>query len=94
MENEKLEPQGSVSLPEATKIQDPEWCFQFFDNEPVVIGWQDVASEDGPSPLVMQIQPIEGQSMLFTQNGMTFKIFAREISEESKKEREEKLKNK
>lgn len=94
MENEQLEPQGSVNLPEEVRIQDPEWCFQFFDNEPVVIGWQDEPPVDEPSPLVMQIQPIEGQSMLFKQNGMTFKIFAREISEESKKEREQKIKNK
>jgi len=94
MENEQLEPQGSVQLPQSNKIQDPEWCFQFFDNEPVIIGWQDEPSKDEASPLIMQLQPIEGESMIFTQNGMTFKIFAREISEESKKEREEKLKNK
>ena len=87
MENEQLEPQGSVQLTESNRIQDPEWCFQFFDNEPVVIGWQDESVEGEPSPLVMQIQPIEGESMLFRQNGMTFKIFAREITEETKLQR-------
>mgnify|MGYP003339483991 CR=1 FL=1 len=31
-EQEKLEANGSVELPQPKKIQDPEWCFQFFDN--------------------------------------------------------------
>ena len=85
---EQLEAQGSVEIPQQKQIQDPEWCFQFFDNEPVVIGYQSEANEN-PQPLVMQVQPIEGQGLVFAQNGMEFRIFAREISEESKKEREE-----
>ena len=82
---EKLEANGSVELPQPKKIQDPEWCFQFFNNEPVVIGYQGDANDD-VQPLVMQVQPLEGQGLVFNQNGMQFRIFAREISEETKKE--------
>ena len=67
-------------------IQDAEWCFQFFNNEPVIFAWQQEGAE--PSPLVLQIQPKEGEGLNFQQNGMMFKIFPRPISEETKLERE------
>ena len=74
-----------VNIPEVQPIQDAEWCFQFFNNEPVVFGYQNEGSE--PSPLVLQIQSKEGESLNFRQNGMEFKIFPRPISEETKLER-------
>ena len=64
------------------KIQDAEWCFQFFNNEPIVFGWQ--AENTEASPLVLQLQPVEGDVLTFRQNGMEFKIFARPITEETK----------
>ena len=67
-------------------IQDAEWCFQFFNNEPVIFAWQQEGVE--PSPLVLQIQPKEGEGLNFQQNGMMFRIFPRPISEETKLERE------
>lgn len=73
------------------RIEDVEWCFQFFNNEPTVFAWSDENTE--PSPLVLQIQPIEGQGLTFRQNGMEFKIFPRQISEESKLEREKSKEN-
>jgi hypothetical protein len=84
---EEMLPQGSVEIPKSETIKDAEWCFQFFNNEPVVFGWQSKDSES-TSPLVLQIQPVEGESLTFQQNGMTFRIFAREISETTKIERE------
>jgi hypothetical protein len=86
---EKLQNQdaGSIGVSEATPIADAEWCFQFFNNEPVVFGWQTENTE--PSPLVLQLQPAEGDVLTFKQNGMEFKIFARPISEETKKIRKE-----
>ena len=68
-------------------IQDAEWWFQFFNNEPVVFAWQQENSE--PSPLVLQLQPIESDVLTFRQNGMEFKIFARPISEDTKQIRKE-----
>ena len=40
-----------------------------------------------PAPLVLQLQPNEGEGLNFQQNGMTFRVFPREISEETKIER-------
>jgi len=73
-------------------IEDAEWCFQFFNNEPVVFGWQEQGV--APTPLTLQLNPIEEQSMNFTQNGMQFKIFARPITNETKLLRLEQDENK
>ena len=78
---------GSINLPEAQPIQDAEWCFQFFNNEPIVFAWSNEGEE--PAPLVLQLQPIEDEGLNFQQNGMTFRIFPREISEETKQQRQE-----
>ena len=84
---EELQSQGSVQIEGPATITDAEWCFQFFNNEPVVFGWQTENTE--PSPLVLQLQPMEGDVLTFKQNGMEFKIFARPISEDTKQIRKE-----
>ena len=84
---EELQSQGSVQIEGPATIKDAEWCFQFFNNEPVVFGWQTENTE--PSPLVLQLQPMEGDVLTFKQNGMEFKIFARPISEDTKQIRKE-----
>ena len=83
----ELSPQEEVNIPEAQPIEDVEWCFQFFNNEPIVFAF----SNEGevPAPLVLQLQPTEGEGLNFQQNGMTFKVFPREISEETKQQRRE-----
>jgi hypothetical protein len=73
-------------------IEDAEWCFQFFNNEPIVFAWQELGVE--PNPLVLQINPVEGEGLNFQQNGMTFRIFPREISKETKLQRLEQNENK
>lgn len=83
--------QGSIEMEQTKVIQDAEWCFQFFNNEPIVFAWQAEGTE--PSPLVLQIQPNENDKLTFRQNGMEFSIFPRPISEESKKQRELENKN-
>jgi len=83
---------GSLELPEVKPIKDAEWCFQFFNNEPIVFGWQGENTE--PSPLVLQLQPVESDVLTFKQNGMEFRIFARPISEDTKKIRKEQDENK
>ena len=92
--SEQLElfPQEEVNIAEAQPIADAEWCFQFFNNEPIVFAWQDKDAE--AAPLVLQIQPQDGDGLNFQQNGMSFRIFPRPISEETKKERENANKNK
>ena len=83
--NEKLEPQGSVSLPEANPIADAEWCFQFFNNEPIVFAYSN--EDENAVPLTLTIESTEGQGLTFQQNGMVFRLFPRPISEETKLER-------
>jgi len=83
---------GSIEVAEAQPIQDAEWCFQFFNNEPIVFAWQELGVE--PNPLVLQINPVEGEGLNFQQNGMTFRIFPREISKETKLQRLEQNENK
>ncbi len=77
---------GSVDITKPTPIVDAEWCFQFFDNEPVIFGWQDEGAE--PTPLSFKIEPAEGEGLTFKQNGMQFRIFPRPISEETKIQRQ------
>jgi hypothetical protein len=77
--------QGSVQMEQPKIIEDAEWCFQFFNNDPIVFAWQNEGQE--PSPLVLQIQPNESDKLTFRQNGMEFSIFPRPISEESKLQR-------
>jgi hypothetical protein len=77
---------GSIEVVDAKPIEDTEWCFQFFNNEPVIFGWQD---EGGiPSPITFKIEPIEGEALIFKQNGMEFKIFPRPIGEQTKIQRQ------
>lgn len=78
---------NTTKIQEPTHFKDAEWCFQFFDNEPVVFAW---SAEDitEPTPLVIQLQPHSGENIVFKQNGMEFKIFPRQMSEETKKQRE------
>ena len=84
--------QQEVNIPEAQPITDAEWCFQFFNNEPIVFAF----SNEGEiaTPLTLKIQPKEGEGLNFQQNGMSFRIFPRPISEETKKERENASQNK
>ena len=91
---EKLQQQkaGSINTPESKPIVDAEWCFQFFNNEPIVFAWSNEGEES--APMILQIQPETGEGLNFQQNGMVFKIFPRPISEETKKERENVSKNK
>ena len=84
---EELQTQSNVEITEGKTIEDTEWCFQFFNNEPLVFGWQ---PEGVPSsPLNLQLKPVEGEVLTFQQNGMLFRIFPRPISEETKKQRKE-----
>ena len=86
------EREQKLEIEQQTTIQDAEWCFQFFNNEPVVFAWQEEGVE--PSPLVLQIQPKENDGLNFQQNGMMFRIFPRPISEETKQQRKDESQNK
>jgi hypothetical protein len=78
---------GDTTQPTPPMIDQTEWCFQFFDNEPVVFGWTN--DDTTSSNLVIELRPTMEDALTFSQNGMAFKIFPREMSEESKRLREE-----
>ena len=78
----------NTAVTEPIQFKDAEWCFQFFNNDPVVFAWS-AENLAEPTPLVIQLQPHSGESIVFKQNGMEFKIFPRQISEETKKQREQ-----
>jgi hypothetical protein len=92
MAQEVLQEVNISEIEQLPTIQDAEWCFQFFNNEPIVFAWSNEGEE--PTPLVLQIQPKDGDGLNFQQNGMTFRIFPRPISEETKKERDNASQNK
>ena len=79
--------QGTINLKNNPPISDAEWCFQFFNNEPVVFAWNQL-DEDNSAPLVIELKPVENEGLTFTNNGMVFKIFPRPITEETKVQRQ------
>ena len=81
----EVSPQGSVQIPESERFTETEWCFQFFNNEPVVFGWSEVSDAGGP--LVIKLEPVKDEALTFSQNGMQFRIFPREMSEDTKEKR-------
>jgi hypothetical protein len=89
----ELSSEEEVNVPEAQPIDDAEWCFQFFNNEPIVFAWQNLDKEKA-SPLTIELTPTVGEGLNFQQNGMSFRIFPRPISEETKLEREKQNENK
>jgi hypothetical protein len=82
-----LESQGDVLESTPKVIEDVEWCFQFFNNEPEVFAFSNEGEPAGN--LSIELKPYEGEGLSFNHNGMVFRIFPRPISEESKKVRAE-----
>jgi hypothetical protein len=84
---EQLNQENEGVLLEVTPkvFEDVEWCFQFFNNEPEVFAFSNEGEPAGN--LSIELKPLEGEGLSFTHNGMAFRIFPREISEESKKTR-------
>ena len=82
---EQLELFPDMETPQPKVIEDVEWCFQFFNNEPEVFAYSNEGEPAGN--LTIELKPYEGEGLSFTHNGMAFRIFPREISEESKKAR-------
>jgi hypothetical protein len=78
---------GSIESFEPKVIEDVEWCFQFFNNEPEVFAFSNEGEPAGN--LSIELKPFEGEGLSFNHNGMAFRIFPRPISEESKKARKE-----
>lgn len=69
------------------RIEDCEWVFQFDEDEPQVFAWTDPEIQKDEDPkVIFSISNIENSFISFksSKNEKTFKIFAREISDEGK----------
>jgi hypothetical protein len=92
MENENLEPIGNITLSQK-KYEDCEWCFQFDGDEPQIFAWtsEDIKDDENPS-VNLTINNTENSYIQFEhKNGKTFKLFARELTEEGKQLRNKQL---
>lgn len=82
MENKESQlPEGiNLTIPQITKFKQPEWVFQFDNDEPVVFAWCE-QPEDEPR-LSLDFKGESSSTLFFTStSGKTFKIFSREITE-------------
>jgi hypothetical protein len=73
----------SITLPKPIVYDNCEWCFQFDDNEPYVF-----AAVENPTEtpkVTFTINNTSESTITFTHNDRTFKIFARELTEDGKK---------
>jgi hypothetical protein len=66
---------------------DCEWCFQFNDGEPTIFAFTN--PPQSKNELTFTIDNSDQSAMIFTNKDGQFKIFAREITEETKLKREE-----
>lgn len=91
IEEQPLEPIGEIKMAEPKKINDCEWCFQFDNDEPQIFAWTDdgINSEDEPT-VTFTIKNTENAYISFSNDdgSKVFRIFAREITELGKKQRE------
>ena len=89
-QSQLLEPMGTIQMAPSKKLEQCEWCFQFNDDEPKIFAWtqEDMTNEE--PTVTFTIANTEGAYVSFTnaKGDKTFKLFARELSEEGLKLRE------
>jgi hypothetical protein len=93
MENEKLEPIGTIGINQK-KLEQCEWCFQFDEDEPQIFAWTAEEMTDENPTVTLTIDNTDGAYISFTHkvSGKTFKLFSRQLSEEGLKLREFQIK--
>ena len=82
IDNTQLEP---ITLSQE-KLEHCEWCFQFDGDEPQIFAWTGENDSKDEDPKVMfTITNTKDSYITFThKNGKSFKLFARELTEEGK----------
>ena len=84
---EETQVQEPQPMPEPKVYEDCEWCFQFNDGEPTIFAFSNPAQSN--NELTFTITNSEDSVMTFTNSDGEFKIFAREITEETKIKRQQ-----
>jgi hypothetical protein len=90
-----LEPIGELKIAQPEKIEHCEWVFQFDEDEPQIFAWTGEDMTDEDPTVTFTISNTKNAYISFTgkTSGKTFKLFARELSDEGKQLREFNLKN-
>jgi hypothetical protein len=85
IDNTQLEPLGQITLAQE-KLENCEWCFQFDGDEPQIFAWTGENDSKDEEPKVMfTITNTKDSYINFThKNGKSFKLFARELTDEGK----------
>jgi hypothetical protein len=81
---ENLEPIGEIKMREVEKLEQCEWVFQFDEDEPQIFAWTgDEQPQEDPT-VTFTISNTKGAYISFTskETGKTFRMFARELSEQ------------
>jgi len=93
LDNTQLEPIGEITLTQE-KLQHCEWCFQFDEDEPQIFAWtgEDMNTDEEPK-VIFTVSNTKNSYITFThKNGKSFKLFARELTDEGKQLRQQQLK--
>ena len=91
---EVLEPIGTIDINQK-KYEECEWCFQFDEDEPQIFAWTDDNLDKSEDPkVIFTIANLENSYISFenAKTGKSFKLFARNLSDEGRKLREQKTK--
>jgi hypothetical protein len=90
IDNTQLEPIGLTQ----EKLEHCEWCFQFDGDEPQIFAWtSDDMNKDEEPKVIFTVSNTKNSYITFThKNGKSFKLFARELSDEGRQLREQQLK--
>jgi hypothetical protein len=88
----QLEPIGQIRLAQE-KLEHCEWCFQFDGDEPQIFAWTGEDDSKDEEPKVMfTITNTKDSYITFThKNGKSFKLFARELTDEGKELRNKQI---
>lgn len=93
----KLEPidEGTLNLNNSEKLEQCEWVFQFDEDAPQIFAWTGEDMADETPTVTFTISNTKGAYISFKskQNGKTFKLFARELTDEGRQLREYNLKS-
>jgi len=85
IEDNTQELEGTISLSQE-KYEECEWCFQFDEDEPQVFAWTDDELNKSEDPkVIFTVTNSKGSYITFSnKEGKTFKIFARELTDEGR----------
>ena len=88
----QLEPIGQLGITQE-KLEHCEWCFQFDNDEPQIFAWTGENDSKDEEPKVMfTITNTKDSYISFThKDGKSFKLFARELTDEGKQLRNRQL---